>query len=41
MRGASHFAKAASIKLAKGSMDWQHANDILAAAAVQAQQQRR
>jgi predicted Zn-dependent protease len=41
MRGASHFAKAASIKLAKGSMDWQHANDILAAAAVQAQQQGR
>lgn len=40
MRGASHFAKAASMKLAKGSMDWQHANDILAAAAVQAQQRR-
>ena len=38
MRGAVHFAKAASVKLAKGSMDWQHANDILAAAAVQAQQ---
>ncbi|MBS0273389.1 MAG: M48 family metallopeptidase [Proteobacteria bacterium] len=33
MRGAAHFAQAASLKLAKGSTDWQHANDILAAAA--------
>ncbi|HEY8948542.1 MAG TPA: M48 family metalloprotease [Rhizomicrobium sp.] len=41
MRGAAHFAKAASVKLAKGSMDWQHANDILAAAAsLQAQRRR-
>jgi hypothetical protein len=40
MRGAVHFAKAASTKLAKGSLDWQHANDILAAASVQAQQRR-
>ena len=40
MRGALHFAKAASVKLAKGSTDWQHANDILAAAAPLAKQQR-
>ena len=33
MRGAAHFAQSASLKLAKGSTDWQHANDILAAAA--------
>ena len=40
MRGALHFAKAASVKLAKGSTDWQHANDILAAAAPLAKQRR-
>jgi len=41
MRGALHFADAASRKLAKGSTDWQHANDILAAAAAANVQARR
>jgi len=40
MRGAAHFAQVASLKLAKGSTDWQHANDILAAAASQSQKRR-
>lgn len=40
MPGAAHFARAASLKLAKGSTDWQHANDILAAAASQSQRRR-
>ncbi|HEY4123674.1 MAG TPA: hypothetical protein VGM36_03615, partial [Rhizomicrobium sp.] len=40
MRGAMHFAKSASLKLAKGSTDWQHANDILAAAASAPKSQR-
>lgn len=41
MRGAAHFANAAVRQLAKGSTDWQHANDILAAAAANAQARRR
>jgi predicted Zn-dependent protease len=41
MRGAVHFAQAASVKLAKGSTDWQHANDILAAASTAQAAQRR
>mgnify|MGYP001556606012 CR=1 FL=1 len=42
MRGAAHFAGVASQKLAKGSTDWQRANDILSVAGSQiAQQQHR
>jgi predicted Zn-dependent protease len=41
MRGAVHFAGAAARVLAKGSTDWQHANDILAAASTAQAAQRR